>query len=425
MRGEAARRGRSAGAGPLPGLDAEAAPLRIETREALINALQQAVRVEHALMVQYLFAAFSCRRSVEEGLTPPQLTAVRGWQRTLLSIARDEMAHLATVCNMLNAVGGTPSFSPVAFSPSVQRWFPVPFVLEPLGKAALSRFVRFESPQAPLNAAAGIAPPPIEFDYVGQLYRAIRDGFTSLASSRRVRLFVGRPGVQDEDDWTGGLRIQPVRDLASAQAAVDFIIAQGEGSPDAPAASHFASFGRMAQELAQLSDADPAFSPARPVATNPVTRLGSAPQQTLLPAGTTARAVGELFNHLYESVLLLLATFFDPAGESASQRAIVQATARRLMSGAIRPLAEELTLLPVTGTDGLCAGAPFEVYGDLRLPSAPDIRWQLVGERFELARNYARRLADEQRELVRCRFVAESLDYLVDSWAQAMRAEST
>jgi hypothetical protein len=148
-----------------------------------------------------------------------------------------------------------------------------------------------------------------------------------------------------------------------------------------------------------------------------MTRAGTTRQHTLLPADSTARRVGELFNHIYESVLLLLTTFFDPAGESPAQRALVQATARRLMSGAIRPLAEELTLLPVPGTSG-CAGAPFEVYGDVRLPSAPGIRWQLAAERFELERDEARRLAATHPELTRCRFLAESLDHLVDAWAQ-------
>ena len=39
----------------------------IDTREELINALSEAAELEHGLMVQYLFAAFSIKRGTDEG----------------------------------------------------------------------------------------------------------------------------------------------------------------------------------------------------------------------------------------------------------------------------------------------------------------------------------------------------------------------
>jgi hypothetical protein len=51
-------------------------PLVIEHREALIYMLCSAAELEHALMCEYLFAAFSLKRSVEEGLTEDELAAV-------------------------------------------------------------------------------------------------------------------------------------------------------------------------------------------------------------------------------------------------------------------------------------------------------------------------------------------------------------
>ena len=45
------------------------APFVIEHREALIYMLCQAAELEHGIMCQYLFAAFSLKQSTDEGLT--------------------------------------------------------------------------------------------------------------------------------------------------------------------------------------------------------------------------------------------------------------------------------------------------------------------------------------------------------------------
>jgi hypothetical protein len=52
------------------------APFVIERREALIYMLCQAAEVEHGIMCQYPFAAFSLKQRADEGLTPEELEAV-------------------------------------------------------------------------------------------------------------------------------------------------------------------------------------------------------------------------------------------------------------------------------------------------------------------------------------------------------------
>lgn len=165
--------------------------LRIDTREELINALHEAIQIEHGLMLQYLYAALSCKRFPNEGLDERQTEVVRDWEASLLKIARDEMAHLATACNLLNAIGGTPNFSRPNFPQPHGRWFPFDFHLEKLNEASLSRFVRAESPAPQTEAELlAIAPEPIQFDYVGELYRSIAGGFETL-EKRRIDLFIG------------------------------------------------------------------------------------------------------------------------------------------------------------------------------------------------------------------------------------------
>jgi len=49
------------------------APVRIENRSQLIYLLTEAAELEHGVMCLYLFASFSIKRDVKEGLTEEQL----------------------------------------------------------------------------------------------------------------------------------------------------------------------------------------------------------------------------------------------------------------------------------------------------------------------------------------------------------------
>ena len=69
----------------------------LEHREALVYTLGKAAELEHLVMLQYLFAAFSLKQDVREGVTPEQLVAIQRWRKTLLEISAQEMLHLALV----------------------------------------------------------------------------------------------------------------------------------------------------------------------------------------------------------------------------------------------------------------------------------------------------------------------------------------
>ena len=73
--------------------------MAIDTREELINALHEACEIEHSLLVQYLYAALSVKKGLDEGLTPHQQRLARDWQARMLVIAREEMGHLGIACN--------------------------------------------------------------------------------------------------------------------------------------------------------------------------------------------------------------------------------------------------------------------------------------------------------------------------------------
>ena len=99
-------------------------------RDHLVMMLTSGAEVEHALMVQYLYAAYSingdqARRGAR--------AMVEGWRASILSVAREEMGHLLTVQNMLVLLG-----APISFGREMMPWdhefYPFPFSLEPLSE---------------------------------------------------------------------------------------------------------------------------------------------------------------------------------------------------------------------------------------------------------------------------------------------------
>lgn len=122
----------------------------ITTRTELIAALSTAAELEHLLCCKYLFAGFSLKMHPDEGGADwVQLKAVRDWKTSLLLIAREEMAHLGIVSNLLTSIGATPHFR--------RPEFPVPagtygalgeFNLDPFSKKTIQSFAHYEAPEA-------------------------------------------------------------------------------------------------------------------------------------------------------------------------------------------------------------------------------------------------------------------------------------
>ncbi|HJY77052.1 MAG TPA: ferritin-like domain-containing protein, partial [Burkholderiales bacterium] len=175
------------------------APFVIEHREALIYMLYEAAELEHGIMCQYLFAAFSLKQREDEGLTTHALEAVLRWRRLVAHVATEEMLHLALVENLLSAIGSAPHLSRPNL-PAPARHYPagVNLTLVPFGEPALRHFMFLERPEGmelkgapgidapvheavPLMAEGDIVPQPQDFATIGHLYRSIEHGIDHLA----------------------------------------------------------------------------------------------------------------------------------------------------------------------------------------------------------------------------------------------------
>ncbi|NJO36231.1 MAG: hypothetical protein HC869_27480, partial [Rhodospirillales bacterium] len=129
-------------------------------------------------------------------------------------------------------------------------YYPFAFDLQPFGDDALYRFLVFELPRGmalppgpgedPRSALAlaAVAPEPIEFEFVGELYAKIADGFGAIPEAQ---LFIGPAAAQMAWDDIGS-GIPPISNRAQAIAAINLIIEQGEGTPADNANAHFRRF---------------------------------------------------------------------------------------------------------------------------------------------------------------------------------------
>jgi hypothetical protein len=364
-------------------------PFVIEHREALIYMLYEAAELEHGIMCQYLFAAFSLKQREDEGLTADALEAVLRWRRVVAHVATEEMLHLALVQNLLSAIGSAPHLARPNL-PTPARHYPagVNLTLVPFGEPALRHFMFLERPEGmelkgaqgidapvheavPLMAEGDIVPQPQDFATLGHLYRSIEHGIDHLAEKFGERnLFVGPTRAQATSDYFHWPELVPVTDLASAHRAIDTILEQGEGARGHWQNAHFGQFVRILDEYRQLKAANPDFEPARPVlfaTVRPSQHDDTVPRIT---EPGTSRCT-DLFNVGYEVLLQMLHRYFAHTEETDAQLATLSSTAIALMVGVLKPLGDLITTLPVGPEHpGMTAGASFELFyeNDYLLP---------------------------------------------------------
>jgi CDGSH-type Zn-finger protein/truncated hemoglobin YjbI len=388
------------------GKAAPEAPFVIEHREALIYMLCEAAELEHGIMCQYLFAAFSLKQGTDEGLTDGELAAVSRWRRVIAHVATEEMLHLALVHNLLSAIGAAPHFArPNLPAPASHYPAGVQLALVPFGEQALQHFMFLERPEGmqledadgfaaalehatPLTGERDIVPRGQDFATVGHLYRSIEHGFAQLADKYgERRLFVGPPRAQATAADFSWPELVAVTDLASAQRAIDTILEQGEGARGHWESAHFGQFVQILAEYRQMTADNPGFDPVRPVLPAKV-RRGERDDETVPLIGdpNTAR-VTDLFNVAYEVLLQGLERYFAHTEETNEQLGTLADMTIALMLRALKPLGELITTLPVGPEHpGRTSGPSFELFyeSDYLMPHR-EAAWTLLEERLREA----------------------------------------
>jgi hypothetical protein len=419
-----------------PGADAA-----LSSREALLHEVYEAAELEHNLLCTYLYAAFSLKTGEEEGLSAQEAAAVARWRRTIVSVAIDEMGHLAAVWNITAALGGTPRFGRANF-PLDPGYLPAQVVvrLAPFNADVLQHFIHLERPgDSDEPDGEGYAPErlfergtpvrrlvPMGLDYetVGEFYAALGDGLRALVAARgEAATFCGDPMLQvsaAEIDLPGARRVVCLR---SALEAFDAIVAQGEGAQHQGEDSHFERFCAIRAELQALQRANPAFVPAHPAATNPVLRRPPKPEGRVWLENEAAIATVDLANAGYALMLRLFGLAWSvPAPHP--DKALAANLAIGLMR-AIANLGERAARLPAGPSHPRChAGMSFTNLRDAApLPAGASGR-RLLAERLRELAEAAARLAaqDDDARLQRSAGALRDMLGQVTDWERGEAA---
>jgi len=282
-----------------------------QMQSAIQDSLQKAIALEFATIPTYLYAYWSLQPGTPSQKNPTQLNLIH-------SIVLQEMFHLAIASNILNAVGGSPKI--VGAVPT----YPGPLpggvesgVIVPLSPFSLDLvknvFMVIEEPEDPINFPTTSAlTTPIPTLTIGMFYDAI----SKLIGQAGQGIFTGS---QDRQVVMGDAK--KITDVASAQAGIETIVTQGEGttkSPDTEGGelSHFYKFEEISKQATLKKDPNEplgfSFGPplsirfdatgVHPVITNP-TASSYAP-------GSEANDKNTTFNQDFTSMVKHLQTGF-------------------------------------------------------------------------------------------------------------------
>ena len=410
--------------------DTERMPLKLEPphapRDEAIFWLTAAAEIEHFLMVQYLFAAYSLNlRDAGD-----QKEAVGKLQNTVLQIAREEMGHLITVQNLLHVLGAPLNFRR-EHSSYASEIYPFRFKLEPMSQGSLAKYTLAESPEDRKVLKAGLKPKELKiYDgpvcklghasndsrkirHVGPIFERLRELFADKLEDTDFRL--DRAGYQARwSDW--GYEPHPdatdielrvlVRTLDQTNAtdlrkaavqAIKDIGEQGERA-DMEMLDGESHFERFFAGFKAFRDIEKALGrpPTWPVADNP--NASVAPQEgerdhrmldTMLDSpfsrgrisNERSRKWAQLFNLRYRLLLsylhhalLLDGGPFKDNGDRTDKGIVMYWTFCEMRR--VKKLAHKLVQMPLDdGTSGRNAGPPFELPYSLNHSMIDRDRW--------------------------------------------------
>jgi rubrerythrin len=315
----------------------------INTVEDLREHIALAAEVELSTIPPYLYALYS----IEDQRSEAALL--------IRSIVAEEMLHVSLATNLLLAVGGEPRFGESSICPSYPGPLPhhIPELIVNLAPCSddviRNTLMVIEQPEV-----HGAPPEEDQFETLGQFYYALELAIERLAKTSDIFADPQRDrqladpsfytAVEYDAEDSGGLML--IDDVASADAAIEIIVHQGEGLSDERWADESHQELTHYYKLEQIADGTSPLGDVRPLLTNPYT--ADLPEDV--------RPVSDLFNALYRYTILTLDELFAPSNDKGG----LVDRLYTLMSAALAPTARYLTELPVG--DGYVAGPTFEVY---------------------------------------------------------------
>jgi hypothetical protein len=378
-------------------------PAGVSGHDTAVFLLHVAAEIEHALMVQYLYAAYS--------LGGPQVPesrwgTVRAWQDIVLSIAKEEMAHFITVQNILRLIGGPLNLEREDY-PWDAPYVPITFALEPLSRESLARYVFVESPDDWPKDAEPLKDEIVKLASKGQTRkpRQLRELYTRMIEVLNDSALMPEHMFQADtlgyqasaDEWGRGyntsasgvpnsnpakpdLVIHTAYSRSTASDALTAIAEQGEAPDIDQRLNEQSHFRRFFDLFRAFPDRSAGWSPIQHLAKNPTTIRNVS--GTTYIADPVSRRWAELLNLRYRMLLTSLGHTFRLSGgtgieQDAKARGMVLHQTFAEMYN-LRAISRTLVQLPCGGANQeLRAGPSFEMPYSLTLPMADYDVWRL------------------------------------------------
>ncbi|MBL8150838.1 MAG: hypothetical protein JNN15_13010 [Blastocatellia bacterium] len=382
--------------------------------------------IEHALMVQYLYAAYSLGGSQ---IPEKHRETVRGWQEVIFGIAKEEMGHLISVQNVLRLIGAPLNLGRENY-PWDTTFYPFPFTLEPLTLDSLAKYVYAESPENWSGPIAEEVKKRVEKSTsnphkVSELF-SLLIGLLQDSDFLPDEVFDANtyPFQAKWDEWgrgyQGGQRgnttkanpenspdvlVVPVASRDDAVSALTQIAQQGEAysGQEGSSPSHFIRFLDIYKKMSEL--AHEGWSPSRNVAINPYVWYSAdaieedpsegqvSDQEQDRITHPESKLWGHLFNVRYRMLLNYLMHSFElvgglnQAGIWTPRGMIINATFGEMYN--LRAIASIMVQLPLSTLAKFAhknAGPPFLMPYTLTLPTGEANRWRLHKDLLQAAR---------------------------------------
>ena len=221
-----------------------------------------AVTLEFSTLPPYFYALLSIRRGINEAATD-----------RIQNVVGEEMLHMCLACNIMNAIGGTPSVASAEVASAYPRPLPgkvgstdpqKPWEAQllPFSVAAMEQGMHIEEPEAgPIDVKAFVAAAPEEeepeYQTIGEFYRHLA---AKLAQAPASLWTPHRNQIDDAQFFQG--QLFAVNGLEDAIAAIQLIVSQGEGSRQNPVdldgdLAHYYRFLELRENrVLELADTD-------------------------------------------------------------------------------------------------------------------------------------------------------------------------
>jgi hypothetical protein len=375
--------------------------------------------IEHGLMLQYLYAAYSIGNPE---LSEKHREKVSGWKNIITGIAKEEMGHFISVQNVLKVIGAPLNFGRESYPWDIP-FYPFPFALEKFSLNSLAKYVYAEAPQVWLDSDD-----PIAREVVDLVNASTSDPHTVGALFKILLQLIQDPEViSDEtfmantypyqakfDEWgrgyVGGQRgsagtgpfgkspdvlVAPLMSRDDAYAALNEIAEQGEGEEvDTDTPSHFERFLFIFKEYKELlKESNGKFDPSRNVATNPYIAseadadTGSSSNEPALELEADAVTLPEtiLWCKLADIRYRLLLNFLNhsfalddglnQAGAYTPRGMVINSTFGEMYN--LRSLSAIIVQKPIAKGSEIVAGPPFTAPYTFDLPIGELNRWKM------------------------------------------------